>query len=109
MGYYDCIFHHYLQSYQKTVPTYRHYNGLMDYYADRWELFFDTIEDNGGKCNHNIVDKYKNLVETQVEQKYIQKPLAVRTEIKEYWNVLRPIYDKYAVHGSLYDSANDVL
>lgn len=44
----------------------RHYNGLMDYYADRWELFFDTIEDNGGKCNHNIVDKYKNLVETQV-------------------------------------------
>ena len=45
----------------------------------------------------------------QVEQKYIEKPLAVRTEIKEYWNVLRPIYDKYAVDDSSFKAANDVL
>ena len=38
----------------------------MEYYADRWELFFNTIDDNGGKCNDDIVDKYKHLVETQV-------------------------------------------
>ena len=50
---------------------------------------------------------YKTIF--KVEQKYIEKPLAVRTEIKEYWTILRPIYDKYAVHGSLFEAVNDVL
>ena len=45
----------------------------------------------------------------KVEQKYIEQPLAVRSEIKEYWTVLRPIYDKYAIHVPLVEAVNDIF
>ena len=37
----------------------------MEYYADRWDLFFQTIDDNEGRCDENVVEQFKHLVEKQ--------------------------------------------
>ena len=74
----------------------RHYHGLMEFYAERWNFFFDTAE-NG--CQEDDAGYKKFQAEILgLEQQFSNQtkwPHFTETEIEDYEPVVKYIWDKY--------------